>query len=189
MDTMQALLTRASATKLGDPGPSAELLADAFKAASRTPDHGALRPWKFLTIQGEDRRALGALMAQSLKRREPKAPEAALERERQKAFRAPLVIIVAAKVSPGHKIPEIEQVVSAGAATQNLIVAFHARGFGSMWRTGAPSYDPEVKKAFGLEPHDQIVGIVYVGTPLGLTAEDMRPDPKRFVEVWNGARA
>lgn len=189
MDAIQALLTRASATKLGEPGPSAELLADAFKAASRAPDHGALRPWKFLAIQGEGRRTLGDIMAASLKRREPNVPEAALLREREKTFRAPLVVVVAAKVSPGHKIPEIEQVVSAGAATQNMILAFHARGFASMWRTGLAAYDPEVKKALGLEAHDHIVGVVYVGTPLGLTAEDMRPDPTRFVELWNGVRS
>jgi nitroreductase len=187
MDAIDALLTRASATRLGEPGPSPELLATAFKAASRAPDHGLLRPWKFVAIQGEGRRRLGNMLADSLKRREPDVPDVALQREYEKAFRAPLAIVVAAKVSPQHKIPEMEQVISAGAATQNMILAFHAGGFASMWRTGPAAYDPEVKTALGLEPHDHIVGIIYVGTSLGLTTEKTRPDPNSFVETWNGA--
>jgi nitroreductase len=150
-------------------------------------NHGSLRPWKFVVIEGEGRRRLGNILADSLKRREPDVPDMSFQREYEKAFRAPLAIVVAAKVRPQHKIPEIEQVISAGAATQNMILAFHVCGFASMWRTGKPAYDPEVKTALGLELHDHIVGMIYVGTPLGLTPEKTRPDPNRFVEAWNGA--
>jgi hypothetical protein len=89
-----------------------------------------------------------------------------------------------AKVRRQHKIPEIEQVISAGAATQNMILAFHVGGFASMWRTGKPAYDPEVKTAFGLEPHDHIVGMIYVGTPLGLTPG--KPAPTRTASSRHG---
>jgi nitroreductase len=187
VDAIDALITRASATRLGEPGPSREALETALRAAARAPDHGLLRPWKFLVIEGEARTRLGEVMAESLRRREKSVPEAALEREKQKALRAPLVVVAAAKVAPNHgKIPEIEQVVSAGAAAENMILAFHALGFGCMWRTGKLAYDPLVKKAFGLEPHDHIIGVLYVGTPLASTPEDTRPDPRDFVEVWKG---
>jgi nitroreductase len=71
MEAIDALLTRASATRLGEPGPSPELLATAFKAACRAPDHGLLRPWRFIAIQGQGRHRLGNILADSLKRRDP----------------------------------------------------------------------------------------------------------------------
>ena len=111
-----------------------------------------------------------------------------MEEERQKPFRAPLIIVVAAKVQPKHeRIPEIEQVISAGTATQNIILAFYAEGFGCMWRTGDPAYDPSVKEGLGLEPHDHIVAFLYVGTALASTSERVRRDHHQFVEVWNNA--
>lgn len=187
MNAVDALITRASAVKLGEPGPSQAQLETVFRAAARAPDHGRLRPWKFLVIAGEARKRLGLVMAEALRRRDGGAPEAALERERQKALRAPLVLVVAAKVHPDTaKIPEIEQVVSAGAAAQNIMLALHALGFGCMWRTGPMAYDASVKQAFGLDPRDHIVAVIYVGTPLASTPEDTRPDPRAFVEVWEG---
>ena len=186
MDVIEALTTRASAVRLGEPAPSDKLLAIALQAAARAPDHGLLRPWKFLLIRGAARHRLGKVMAEALERREPDVSERILEREKQKPLRAPLIIVVVAKVQPEHpKIPEIEQVISAGTATQNIMLALHAQGFGCMWRTGQMAYDPNVKKALGLEPHDHIVAALYVGTALAVTPERRRPDHHHFVEVWN----
>ncbi len=185
MDALEALSTRASAVRLVEPAPSEELLATALRAAARAPDHGMLRPWKFLVVRGAARERLGEVLAAALERREPEATPEALEKEAKKPLRAPLMIVVVAKVQPDHpKIPEIEQVVSAGSAAQNLMLAFHAEGFGCMWRTGASAYDPVVKTALGIEAHDHIISFLYVGTPVALTLERTRPDYGDFVEVW-----
>jgi len=165
MDALQALTTRRSASKLCNPEPPKDVLKACFEAAIRAPDHGRLRPWRFLLVRGEGRQRLGEVMAEGFSARDAGATEAAVERERAKPLRAPLIVVAVAKVEPAHKkIPEIEQVLAAGAAAQNFLTALHAAGFGGMWRTGAPAYDATVKAALGLAAHDHIVGFLYVGT-------------------------
>ena len=189
MTALEALATRASATKLAEPGPSAAIVARVLQAATRAPDHGLLRPWKFLLIEGPARQRFGHMMAEALKRREPQVSAEVLRREAEKALRSPLIVVVAAKVQPDHpKIPEIEQVASAAAATQTIMLAFHATGFGTMWKTGQAAYDPTVKAALGLAPHDHVVGLIYVGTTVETTPESRRPDHRDFVETWDGGR-
>ncbi len=189
MNAIEALLTRVSTSVLADPAPPAEVVDRAMAAAARSPDHGRLRPWRFITVSGEDRQRFGELMAATLKARDPGVPEALIEKERAKAMRAPLIVVVGTRLRPDKymKIPEIEQVLSAGAAAQTLMLAFHAEGYGAVWKTGAPAYDPAVKKAFGMEPHEHIVGILYVGS-VGTAPNDMaRPHHAQFVEAWHGA--
>ena len=95
--------------------------------------------------------------------------------------------VVAAKVQPDHpKIPEIEQVMSAATAAHNLGIAFHAKGFGAMWRTGAVAYDVTVKRVLGLDAHDHIVAVQYVGTPEAHTPPDWQVDHADFVVDWTG---
>jgi nitroreductase len=186
MDAVEALVTRRSANRLTEPPPPAELVDLVLHGALRAPDHGRLTPWKFVLISGEARRRFGDVLAESLARRQPDASAASLEREREKALRAPLVMVVAARVNPQHpKIPEIEQVMSAAAAAENIMLGFHARGFGVMWRTGEPAYDRGVKAALGLMPTDHIVGFLYIGTALGHTpSSDLALAD--FVETWSG---
>ena len=71
---------------------------------------------------------------------------------------------MAAKVSIGAKIPAVEQVIAVAAAAENMILAAHALGYGTMWKTGASAYDDGFKMAIGLEPTDHIVGYIYLGT-------------------------
>jgi nitroreductase len=100
-----------------------------------------------------------------------------LQRERDKAMRAPMIIVAAAKVNPAAKIPVIEQVVAVAASVQNMIMAATALGYGTMWKTGASAYDDDFKKGLGLEPVDQIVGYIYLGTPMIKTPpRDIRAD-------------
>lgn len=185
MDALELLLTRDSALKLEAPGPDAKDLDAILKSAVRAPDHGRLRPWRFVVIPEDKRQGFGEVLAASLKRREPDAPPEALARERQKPLRAPLILVVAARLKPSDKIPEIEQIVSAGAAAQNVMLAAHALGFGAMWRTGAPAYDPEVKRACGLDPNDIIIGFIYLGTRAGGSSPLPRPGPEEFAQVWS----
>ncbi|HVY18258.1 MAG TPA: nitroreductase [Rhodopila sp.] len=184
MDAIDLLLTRESALKLQAPGPSATELDRIFAAAVRAPDHGRLRPWQFVVIGEDQRTAFGDLMAESMRRREPGATADALQRERDKAFRAPCIVAVAAKVKRGHKIPEIEQIASASAAAQTIMLAVPALGYGAVWKTGAPAYDPTVKIALGLEPEDEILGFLYIGTPTGGPSPLPRPEARDFVTRW-----
>jgi nitroreductase len=184
MDAFEALIARVSPIELGDPAPDETVERKIIAAALRAPDHGRLRPWRFLSIRGEGREQLGAVMASALQRRDPATPPDILERERLKPLRAPLIIAVAARIARHPKIPPIEQLLSAGAAAQNIMIACHALGFGAMWKTGEAAYDPGVKKALGLEPLDEIVGFLYIGTPKAVPKPSAPLDPEGFVTEW-----
>jgi nitroreductase len=169
MDALEALNTRATAKTYGDTAPTKEQLALVLQAAVRAPDHGRLRPWRFMLIEGGQRRKFGDLLAASAARRVPGLSEGDLQRERDKAMRAPLVIVVACRVVPGTKVPDLEQILAAGAAAQNILLALHALGFAAAWKTGEAAYDPEVKRALGLGEKDHLVGFVYTGGGTGAT--------------------
>jgi nitroreductase len=186
MDAIEMLLTRASNNRLGEPAPDEASLQLALQAALRAPDHGLLRPWRFQLIRGAARERFGLVMREALLRRRPDASVGDLDKEAKKPLRAPLIIVVSARVREHPKAPAVEQVLSAGSATQNLMLALHARGYAAMWRTGAPAYDPHVKRALGLLEHDAIVGFVYAGTPTAPPPAMVRPSPQELVEEWPG---
>jgi nitroreductase len=181
---IEQLLSRASVKDLGEPGPGDDQLHTIFEAAMRAPDHGKLRPWRFYVVRGDARRRLSELFVEGVRRREPGAPDAAVEKERDKPMRSPVTIAVAAKITPGHKIPEIEQTLSAAAAMMNILNAVHALGFAARWVTGSNCYDPEFRREFGLDPADQLLGFIHIGTPAGSVPPTVRPDPAAFVTEW-----
>lgn len=148
------------------------------------PDHGKLRPWRFYVVRGDARVQLSELFAAGVSRREPGATEAQIQKEREKPLRAPLTIAVVAKTVSGHKVPEIEQTLSAAAAAMNILNAIHALGFGAKWVTGANCYDAEFKKQFGLNCTDQLIGFIQVGTPAEKYGPAERPDPTEFFVEW-----
>lgn len=174
MDAFDAMLERRSTGRLTEPGPTDSDLESMIQAAVSAPDHMALRPWRFIILKGDAKARFGAVMADALVAREPNATSGQLEKERNKLSRAPLVIVVAKKHIE-TSIPDTELLCAAAAATQNLLIAATALGYGSMWRTGDAAYDGSVKVALGLSPRDHIVGFIYVGTlavttPAGPTA-------------------
>jgi nitroreductase len=187
MDAMELLLSRESALKLEAPGPDRAALDAIFQSAVRAPDHGRLRPWRFVVIPEGKRARFGDVMAESMQRREPNASAEMLQRERDKAMRAPIIVVAAAHVQKGHKIAEVEQLAAAVAATQNIMLAANAQGYGAMWKTGAPAYDATVKQALGLSPDDDIVGFIYLGKQVGAGIQTPRPAAAEYVSVWEGA--
>jgi nitroreductase len=186
MDALEMLLGRESALKLASPGPGQEALDVMFESALRAPDHGRLRPWRFVVVPEDRRERFGDVMADCLRRQEPTASAEMLQRERDKALRAPVIVVVAGQIQRGHKIPEIEQLVSTAAAAENIMLAARAQGFGAMWKTGAPAYDATVKQALGLDPDNEIVGFLYVGTQVGGGSPATRPVVRDLVSVWQG---
>jgi nitroreductase len=186
MDALDAIQTRRTIGRLIEPAPNEAALARAFEAAVAAPDHKRLRPWRFLIITGDARHELGALMAKALKSDKPDASDADLERESGKPLRAPMIIAAVAKIDTGSKIPEVEQVLAAGAATQNLMLALHAQGFGSGWKTGGSSYSPIVREGLGLAGSDKIIGFIYAGS-LSAAAPPATPANWRdYVSNWDG---
>jgi nitroreductase len=164
MQAIDALLERRSAKTLAEPAPAGGTLELLLECAARAPDHGRLRPWRFIVIRGAARERLGELLADQLRRKLPEAGAESLQRERQKALRAPLIIVVAAVRNAEARIPVIEQILAAGAAAQNLMLAAPALGFGAMWKTGDAAYDDTIKAQLGLAAGDAIVGFIYLGT-------------------------
>jgi nitroreductase len=184
MQAIDALLRRYSGRSLIEPAPDEAALGLIFASAVRAPDHGRLRPWRFIVIRSDDRAAFGELLADHTRRTKSAVSDDALERERRKAFRAPLIVAVAAIVTPEGKIPAIEQIVSAGAAAQNMLHAAFALGFNAVWKTGGPAYDDQVKTALGLEAKDAIVGFMYIGTDAEGPGSLPRPDWQQFVQTF-----
>jgi nitroreductase len=148
------------------------------------PDHGRLRPWRFLVSEGDDRLRLGKLLGEAMKRREPDATPARLALEEARVLRAPLIITAICVPPATAQIPEIEQMLAVGAAVQNLCLALHAEGCGSMWRTGPAAYDQEMVAALGFGPTARLVGFIYVGTPLQQMREPTRPLTNDYVQQF-----
>jgi nitroreductase len=184
MNALDALLQRVSVSKLTEPAPAQSQREAIFGAALRAADHGRLRPWRFLVIEGDAREQLGALYATAGLENNPATPAEALERARQLPLRAPLIVVVIASCVEHPKVPEIEQVISAGAAAQNMITAAYALGVGAIWRTGEFAYHPSVGRGLGLAPHEKIVGYLYLGTPVGAMGEVPKLLLKDFFSTW-----
>jgi nitroreductase len=176
-DTLELLTTRRSfkAVELSGPAPSAEEVEKLLTVASRVPDHGKLTPWRFIVFEGDARKTAGDVIANAFRAKYPDAKPEHVEAERQRLARAPLVIAVVSRAAPHVKIPEWEQVLSAGAAAMNLVLAAHALGYGASWITEWYAYDRAVLDALGLAPHERIAGFVHIGTPPGPPEDRPRP--------------
>ena len=176
-DALDLLATRRSfkALELAGPGPSATEIDRLLTIASRVPDHGKLAPWRFIVFEGDARRAAGDRIAAAFLGKYPQAKPEQVEFERGRLARAPLVVAVVSRAAPHVKIPEWEQVLSAGAAAMNLVLAAHALGYGANWITEWYAYDRDVLDALGLAPHERIAGFIHIGRPPGRPEDRPRP--------------
>jgi len=189
MDTIDLLLKRRSvvAANITEPGPDAAALDTILRAATRVPDHGKLAPWRIQVLHKDGQRQLGEVLAGLFAREIPDANDKQIEFERQRPQRAPLLLVVTAKIRKFHKIPEMEQMLSGGAVCTNMLIAANALGFCAQWLTEWPAYRPEVAQALGHDPEcDQIIGFVYVGTPVEPPTERPRPALDEVVSEWDG---
>ena len=185
MEDLDFLLRRRSVPSrlLTPPGPDPDQLLAMLTAAVHVPDHGRLAPWRFLRIAGAARAALGELLAARARERDPDAPTAVLDKERGR-FAAPLVLAVIARLTPGHKVPEQEQLLSGGAVCFSLLQAAQALGYGAQWLTGWAAYDPVVTARLGLGADERVLGFVHIGTATTEAPERPRPDPAALLQDW-----
>ena len=181
MDALDALLNRVSAPRLMAPAPDAMQREVLFRAALRAPDHGQLRPWRFITVEGAALTELGELFASALPA--GASPEA-LAKARAMPLRAPLLVVVVASVKASLKVPAQEQVLAAGCAAHGILLAAHAQGIGAVWRTGDMAYHPQVAAGLGLSADEQVIAYLYLGTP----ERELRAVPQvqvsDFVRSW-----
>lgn len=186
MDALDALLNRVSVPRLVDPAPDAAQRELLFRAALRAPDHGQLRPWRFLTVEGDARTRMGELFAEALRVADAEVADEALTKARGMPLRAPLLVVVIARTQAHPKVPELEQVIAAGCAAHGILLAAHAQGIGAVWRTGDMAYNAHVAKGLGLAAGEQIIAYLYLGTP----ERELRRAPELavddFVSAWNG---
>lgn len=179
---IEALLGRFSSWPLQFPAPGASELEQVFALAMRAPDHGRLRPWRFLTIEGEQRKAFADLLVNAARARGEEDPE----RFRRKPEAAPLTIVVAVRLTESPKVPAIEQWLATGAAVMNMLNGLYLQGYGAQWVTGPNSFDPAVRDALGFSANEALLGFVLVGTPERGAVAPERPDPAQFVRAWQG---
>jgi nitroreductase len=185
-ETIKLLKTRRSfpSMNLVEPGPSPEQITDILTIASRVPDHGKLAPWRFILFRGEARAAAGEATAAVLQKNRPDIDDKSLAHEKNRFLRSPLVVAVVSRAAPHVKIPEWEQLMSAGAVAMNLIVAANAMGFATQWLTEWVTYDAEARRVLGLAEAERLVGLVYIGTPNTEPFERPRPVLADIVSEW-----
>jgi nitroreductase len=184
---MEMLLSRSSAQGLQDPAPDAAALDAILAAGLRAPDHGKLRPWRFIVIGGADRAAYADIAVAAMQVRQPDAPDSEAVRMRGKILGAPLIVGLGVQIMPNHKIPEIEQVMAVAAAAMNMLNAAFALGYNGKWITGPNSYDPAVASALGLAPPNRLAGFLYLGTPANPVLSVPRPAVAAHRTDWHGA--
>ncbi|MFD1330652.1 nitroreductase [Methylopila musalis] len=184
--TIALLAARRStpAVACAEPGPSPEQLERILTIGARVPDHGKLAPWRFVVIEGEARARLDARLAEALKASDPEVSPGRLAQQAAMFSQSALVIGVVSRAAPHVKIPEWEQVLSAGAVCLNLVVAANALGFGAQWLTGWAAYAPEALAILGVGPQEKVAGFIHIGTPTQTLPDRPRPDLAEVVTRW-----
>ena len=184
MDALELLLNRFSCGRMVEPAPSLEQRQIMYKAAARAADHASLAPWRFLEIEGKGLAALGELMAQATQISNPDATESVLNSTRKKPYRAPMIVAAIACFSEHPKVPEWEQLITAGAAAQNMINAAFAQGVGAYWRTGSLVDSDPVRNGLGLQANEKLIGFIYLGSPALSDKEIPELDINKHIQSW-----
>ena len=175
--TIELMRTRRSVAPafLSGPAPAPAEINAMLTLATRVPDHGKLAPWRFILFQGEARGRAGEIIGQVYLADNPHASAEKLAQERKRLALAPLVIAIVSRAAPHAKIPEWEQLMSAGAVAMNLTLAAKAHGFSTAWLTEWYSYDRRVLERFGLAPHEKITGFIHIGHAAIVPEDRVRP--------------
>ena len=187
---LSLLETRRSAKprELVPPGPTPDELERILTIAARTPDHGRLFPWRFVTVAGEQREQLAILFRQALAKEDECAPPAKHEKADEFAgYAGQLVVLISAPVRD-HKIPVWEQELSCGAAGMNLVMAAHALGYVAGWVTGWRAYSEQVRSAF-CAPGERIAGFIFIGHAAREIEDRPRPPLSDVVRPWEPPEA
>jgi len=165
------------------PGPSDAELERILTIAARTPDHGKLYPWRFVTVASSHRQALADLLARALSEQDGDTSAAHFAKALEFATQAPTLVVLVSAPIADHKVPQWEQQLSVGAAGMNLLIATHAIGYVGGWITGWPTYSEMVRAAF-CAPGERIAGFFFLGSPGRELEERPRAPLATVVRQW-----
>lgn len=179
--SIKTIQNRVSSPLLDAPAPNAEERQQIITAALRAPDHGALRPWRFLWMEGQALEDFSQILYKAVT--QENRGDRLLEKSKKMPFRAPAILAVVSSPKESEKIPLVDQRYSAAAAAQNVLLACEALGFASIWRTGWPVESEVVKCELGLAIEEEIVALIYIGTRKGSAREIPQHDPSDFVSI------
>lgn len=176
------------AFQMGEPGPSKGEVEEMLKLASRVPDHGKLAPWRFIVYRGEERARISAELKTMALAAKPDLSEEMIKVEETRLTRAPVVVAVVSTAAPHFKIPEWEQLMSAGAVCLNLLMAANALGYASNWLTEWFAFDERAYPLLGVKPGEKLAGFIHIGTAMVPPTERPRPELAEIV-TWVGEGA
>jgi len=185
VEAIELLKTRTSCAQLTEPKPTAQQLEVLYEVAFRAADHRLLKPVRFLEIEGQGLDRLGELFVHARKVADPQLDSEAIAKARAMPKRAPMIIAAIACMHDDDKVPDVEQLLSAGASVQNMLNAAYGLGLGAIWRTGELAYDDIVTDGLGLESHEQLIGFLYLGTPRAGFRDAPAYDWQKHIKQWS----
>ncbi len=168
--------TSASLKLMKAPGPNKEEIELIVEAAAAAPDHGYLHPFRVLEITTDARNDLGDLFVKAVEEIQDEPTEEALTRAREKAHKGPvlLVLIGCFHGSDETRIPKYEQMLSAGAAMQNMVLVAHAMGYASRITSGDSARSSAFRKGLGLSENEEFLCFISLGK-----VDEARPAKRR----------
>ncbi len=165
MDIIEAIRTRTSIKRFTQQPVERKKIEQLLEAGAQAPNHHKVRPWRFVVMTGAARNRLGDVMAEVFHEKFPTVQPEALDKERAKPLRSPVIIAVGADEPSDPRVLKIENICAAAAACENILLAANAIGLGGHWRTGGAAREPEVKKFLGLSDAQELIGFLYIGYP------------------------
>ena len=182
-----ALIARrsASAKHLVAPGPDEATLAAILSAAVRAPDHGRLVPFRFIRIREESRPRFADVLAVAALEDNPGLAGPEVERAREKAFQAPCLVALIARIDPDHpKIPASDQWLSVGCALENMLLAASFHAIGAAVRSGRYLEMPAIHAAFALAANEHFTSFIALGTVSEWPPQKPKPAPEAITTLW-----
>ena len=182
---IEFLKTRRSmpAFQMKEPGPSKAEIEEILTLATRVPDHGKLTPWRFIVMTGDARKRITMELAAIAKADKPDLSAEMIQVEETRLTRAPVVIAVISRAGPHVKIPEWEQVMSAGAVCLNMVIAANALGYVANWLTEWMAFDERAHRVLGVEAGEKVAGFIHIGSTDFPVVDRPRPDLAEIV-TW-----
>lgn len=167
------------------PGPERAEVEDILRLAMRVPDHGKIAPWRFVVYAGDIRQSIGESLLTMALERDPNLSAEMIAVERARFTRAPVVIGVISTAGPHVKVPEWEQVMSAGALCLNVIFAANAKGYVANWLTEWYAFDERAYPLLGVREGEKVAGFIHIGSSDFPATERPRPELSEKV-TWLG---
>ncbi|QLF71404.1 nitroreductase [Peteryoungia desertarenae] len=176
------------AFQMCEPGPSRSELEKILTLTVRVPDHGKIAPWRFIVYRGEERKTISEQLLAIALKKNPALSQEMIEVERTRFTRAPVVVAVISTAAPHAKIPEWEQVMSAGAVCLNMLMAANAHGYVANWLSEWFAFDEEAHAVLGVKAGEKVAGFIHMGSTTFPITERPRPSIADLT-TWVGGAA